>query len=145
MGFELGWFILAFKHMDFMNQKRAQPRPKRGMAQSGEPRAGIREPKMQAHPKRDRARHVGGRSHNGPDLRGHLGLRQYRPHRHLGDEQVFVLEGSVSDDTGTCTAGNYVRRPPGCVHTVRSDDGALVLAILSGGTQPLPAESPPRG
>jgi hypothetical protein len=38
-----------------------------------------------------------------------------------------------------------VRRPPGCVHTVHSDDGALVLAILSGGTQPLPAEGTPRG
>jgi anti-sigma factor ChrR (cupin superfamily) len=61
-------------------------------------------------------------------------------HRHLGDEQVFVLEGSVSDDTGTCTAGNYVRRPPGCVHAVRSDEGALVLAILTGGTQPLSLE-----
>jgi len=61
-------------------------------------------------------------------------------HRHLGDEQVFVLEGSVSDETGTCTAGNYVRRPPGCVHSVRSDGGALVLAILSGGTQPLPSQ-----
>jgi anti-sigma factor ChrR (cupin superfamily) len=59
-------------------------------------------------------------------------------HRHLGDEQIFVLEGSVSDDTGTCTAGNYARRPPGCVHTVRSEQGALVLAILAGGTQPLP-------
>lgn len=61
-------------------------------------------------------------------------------HRHLGDEQVFVLEGSLSDDTGTCTAGNYVRRPPGCVHSVRSDGGALVLAILSGGTQPVSSE-----
>jgi anti-sigma factor ChrR (cupin superfamily) len=61
-------------------------------------------------------------------------------HRHLGDEQVFVLEGSVSDDTGTCTAGNYVRRPPGCVHAVRSDSGAIVLAILSGATQPLPSD-----
>ena len=59
-------------------------------------------------------------------------------HRHLGDEQIFVLEGSVSDDTGTATAGHYARRPPGCEHTVRSEHGALVLAILSGGTQPLP-------
>lgn len=59
-------------------------------------------------------------------------------HRHLGDEQIFVLEGSVTDDTGTCTAGNYARRPPGCVHTVRSEGGALVLAILSGRTEPLP-------
>ena len=57
-------------------------------------------------------------------------------HRHLGDEQIFVLDGSVSDDTGTCIKGNYARRPPGCVHTVTSRDGALVLAIMTGGTEP---------
>lgn len=69
-------------------------------------------------------------------------LMRYAPgatiprHRHLGDEQIWVLEGSVKDETGTCTAGNYARRPPGCVHTVVSPDGALVLAIMSGGTEP---------
>jgi anti-sigma factor ChrR (cupin superfamily) len=70
-------------------------------------------------------------------------LMRYEPgaviprHRHLGDEQIFVLEGSVSDDTGTCTAGNYARRPPGCVHTVRSPGGALVLAVMTGVTEPV--------
>lgn len=59
-------------------------------------------------------------------------------HRHLGDEQIFVLEGSVSDDTGTCAAGDYARRPPGCVHTVRSAGGALVLAVMTGGTEAVP-------
>jgi anti-sigma factor ChrR (cupin superfamily) len=69
-------------------------------------------------------------------------LMRYAPgatiprHRHLGDEQIWVLEGSVTDDTGTCTAGNYARRPPGCVHTVTSRDGALVLAVMSGSTEP---------
>ena len=58
-------------------------------------------------------------------------------HRHLGDEQIFVLEGSVSDDTGTCAQGGYARRPPGCVHSVSSGEGALVLAIISGGTEPV--------
>ena len=58
-------------------------------------------------------------------------------HRHLGDEEIFVIEGSVSDDTGTCKAGDYARRPLGCVHTVRSIDGALVLAIMTGGTEPV--------
>ena len=48
-----------------------------------------------------------------------------------------VLEGSVADDTGVCTAGNYARRPPGCVHTVTSPTGALVIAITSGPTEPL--------
>lgn len=68
-------------------------------------------------------------------------LMRYAPgariprHRHLGDEQIFVLDGSVSDETGTCTKGNYARRPPGCVHSVVSHDGALVLAIMTGGTE----------
>ena len=53
-------------------------------------------------------------------------------HRHVGDEQIWVLEGSVADDTGVCVAGNYARRPPGCVHTVSSPDGALVFAVISG-------------
>ena len=70
-------------------------------------------------------------------------LMRYAPgaviprHRHLGDEQIFVLEGSVSDDTGTCSAGNYARRPPGCVHTVKSAEGALVLAVTTGATEPV--------
>jgi anti-sigma factor ChrR (cupin superfamily) len=70
-------------------------------------------------------------------------LMRYEPgatiprHRHLGDEQIYVLEGSVADDTGTCTAGNYARRPPGCVHTVSSATGALVIAMTSGPTEPV--------
>lgn len=59
--------------------------------------------------------------------------------RHLGEEQIFVLENSVSDDTGTCSAGQFARRPPGCVHTVESLHGALVLAIMSGSTEPVAA------
>ena len=43
-------------------------------------------------------------------------LMRYEPgatvprHLHVGDEQIYVLEGSVADDTGVCTAGNYARR-----------------------------------
>jgi anti-sigma factor ChrR (cupin superfamily) len=59
-------------------------------------------------------------------------------HRHLGDEQIFVIEGSVTDDTGTCKAGDFARRPPGCVHSVHSPGGALVLAVMTGGTEPVP-------
>jgi anti-sigma factor ChrR (cupin superfamily) len=56
-------------------------------------------------------------------------------HRHLGDEQILVIEGSVADDAGVCTAGNYARRPSGCVHTVRSEGGALVFAVTTGRTE----------
>jgi anti-sigma factor ChrR (cupin superfamily) len=57
-------------------------------------------------------------------------------HRHLGEEQIFVLEGAVADDTGVCRAGDFARRPPGCIHTVESPDGALVLAFITGTTEP---------
>ena len=50
-----------------------------------------------------------------PDGRHKAILMRYEPgavvprHRHIGDEQIYVLEGSVSDDTGTCRAGGYAR------------------------------------
>lgn len=78
-----------------------------------------------------------------PDGQHKAILMRYEPgatiprHRHLGDEQIFVLEGSVTDDTGACTAGNYARRPPGCIHTVTSQTGALVFAVTSGPTERL--------
>jgi anti-sigma factor ChrR (cupin superfamily) len=57
-------------------------------------------------------------------------------HRHVGDELIFVIEGAVSDESGTVTAGNVGYRPDGCVHTVSSRNGATVLAVLTGGVEP---------
>ena len=57
-------------------------------------------------------------------------------HRHVGDELVFVIEGAISDDFGTVTAGNMGYRPDGCVHTVSCKNGATLLAILTGGVEP---------
>src|SRR5215831_10198014 len=57
-------------------------------------------------------------------------------HRHIGDELVFVIEGAISDDFGTVTAGNMGYRPHGCVHAVSSKNGATVMAILTGGVEP---------
>jgi anti-sigma factor ChrR (cupin superfamily) len=58
-------------------------------------------------------------------------------HRHVGDELVFVIEGAISDEHGTVTAGNVGYRPDGCVHTVTSANGATVFAILTGGVEPM--------
>jgi len=58
-------------------------------------------------------------------------------HRHVGDELVFVIEGAISDEFGTVTAGNVGYRPNGCVHTVSTTNGATVLAIITGGVEPL--------
>jgi anti-sigma factor ChrR (cupin superfamily) len=51
-------------------------------------------------------------------------------HEHVEVEQTFVLEGSLIDDEGEVTAGNYVWRPKGNRHIAKSPHGALVLSIF---------------
>jgi quercetin dioxygenase-like cupin family protein len=51
-------------------------------------------------------------------------------HEHVEVEQTFVLEGSLVDDEGEVTAGNYVWRPKGNRHIAKSPTGALVLSIF---------------
>jgi anti-sigma factor ChrR (cupin superfamily) len=59
------------------------------------------------------------------------------PHRHVGDEVVFVVEGTLEDESGALRPGVVGYRPDGCTHTVRSPNGATVLAFLWGGVEPL--------
>jgi anti-sigma factor ChrR (cupin superfamily) len=56
-------------------------------------------------------------------------------HRHVGDELLYVIEGAISDETGAIYAGNVGYRPPGCVHTGDSRNGATVLGIFAGGLE----------
>jgi anti-sigma factor ChrR (cupin superfamily) len=51
-------------------------------------------------------------------------------HEHVEIEQSYLLEGSLVDDEGECTAGNFVWRPKGNRHDAYSPNGALVLAIF---------------
>ena len=51
-------------------------------------------------------------------------------HEHVEIEQTFVLQGSLVDEEGEVTAGNYVWRPKGNRHTARSPQGALVLSVF---------------
>jgi len=51
-------------------------------------------------------------------------------HEHVEVEQTFVLEGSLVDDEGEVTAGNYVWRPKGNRHIAKSPHGALVLSVF---------------
>src|SRR5262249_29752918 len=53
-------------------------------------------------------------------------------HRHGGDELIFVIEGALTDEAGTVTAGNVVYRPDRCVHNVSTQNGATAPAVLTG-------------
>jgi anti-sigma factor ChrR (cupin superfamily) len=51
-------------------------------------------------------------------------------HEHVEVEQTFVIQGSLVDEEGEVTAGNYVWRPKGNRHIARSPNGALVLSMF---------------
>ena len=43
---------------------------------------------------------------------------------------VEILEGSLVDDDGECTAGNFVWRRPGSVHRAWSPNGCIGIGIF---------------
>jgi anti-sigma factor ChrR (cupin superfamily) len=51
-------------------------------------------------------------------------------HEHPEIEQTYVLEGSLVDDEGECTAGNFVWRPGKSRHIARCPNGAVFLAFF---------------
>ncbi|MEQ1647125.1 MAG: cupin domain-containing protein [Hyphomicrobiaceae bacterium] len=51
-------------------------------------------------------------------------------HEHVELEQTFVLEGSLVDDDGEVTPGQYVWRPGGSRHTAHSPNGCVVLSFF---------------
>jgi anti-sigma factor ChrR (cupin superfamily) len=57
-------------------------------------------------------------------------------HRHVGDELIFILEGSNADESGEVATGNMNYRPNGCVHTVTTKNGATALAFVWGSVEP---------
>ena len=59
------------------------------------------------------------------------------PHRHVGDELIFVIEGANADESGPVVTGNMNYRPNGCVHSVTTKNGATVLAVVWGRTEPV--------
>lgn len=72
-------------------------------------------------------------------------LLKYRPganiprHRHEGVEIIVVLRGSQTDEQGTIAAGELRVNHPNTGHSVRSDDGCLVLVVWE---QPVVFEGP---
>ena len=51
-------------------------------------------------------------------------------HEHTALEQTYVLEGSLEDDEGVCTAGNFVWRPGGNQHIAHAPNGAVILSVF---------------
>jgi anti-sigma factor ChrR (cupin superfamily) len=52
------------------------------------------------------------------------------PHMHEDLEQTYVLEGSLVDDEGECTAGNFVIRSKGSRHSPVAPNGCTMLVFF---------------
>ena len=58
-------------------------------------------------------------------------------HTHEDLEQTLVLEGSLEDHEGACTAGNFVIRPKGSRHAPVAPNGCTMLVFFMKPTQSL--------
>lgn len=54
------------------------------------------------------------------------------PHRHAGGQEVFVIEGSYSDEFGEYPAGTWIRNPPGTRHAPVAGPGGALLYVKVG-------------
>lgn len=55
---------------------------------------------------------------------------RFRAHNHPGGEEILVLEGTFSDETGDYPAGTYFRNPVGFRHAPFSEEGCVLLVKL---------------
>lgn len=55
---------------------------------------------------------------------------RFDEHVHELGEEILVLEGTFSDDSGDHGPGTYLKNPPGSRHAPRSDGGCLLFVKL---------------
>lgn len=56
---------------------------------------------------------------------------KFPPHVHPNGEEIFVLEGTFSDESGDYPAGSYLRHAPGSQHSPFSENGCLIFVKLN--------------
>lgn len=55
---------------------------------------------------------------------------RFTTHQHPLGEEIFVLEGVFSDESGDYPAGSYLRNPPGTSHAPFSEQGCVLFVKL---------------
>lgn len=55
----------------------------------------------------------------------------FSEHQHPIGEEIFVLDGVFSDETGDFGKGSYIRNPPGSAHTPFSQSGCDIFVKLN--------------
>lgn len=50
----------------------------------------------------------------------------FQAHRHIGGEEIFVLEGTFEDEFGSYPKGTWLRNPPDSFHTPFTQEGCTI-------------------
>lgn len=61
----------------------------------------------------------------------YLPKAQFPQHEHPNGEEIYVLEGVFSDESGDYPAGSYLRSPAGSRHSPFSEEGCLIFVKLN--------------
>ena len=72
---------------------------------------------------------------------------EYPRHRHVGDEEVLVLQGAFRDEQGEYAAGAFHRFAAGSVHApvaLEGDEPCVLFALARGGIENLDRTGRPR-
>jgi anti-sigma factor ChrR (cupin superfamily) len=73
---------------------------------------------------------------DGQEIARATSVVQYAPgssfasHGHALGEEIFVLQGTFSDEHGQYPAGTYVKNPPGSAHTPHTQEGCTLFVKL---------------
>ena len=73
---------------------------------------------------------------------------EYPRHRHVREEDVFVLQGGFRDDGGEYRAGTFHRFPAGSVHgpvALELEDACVLFTVARGGIEILRTQAPSSG
>jgi anti-sigma factor ChrR (cupin superfamily) len=73
---------------------------------------------------------VGGEAARATSLVRYAPGSRFDHHVHDGGEEILVLEGVFSDESGDHAAGTYLRNPPGSTHAPFSIEGCLLFVKL---------------
>lgn len=50
----------------------------------------------------------------------------FQAHRHIGGEEIYVLEGTFEDEFGSYPKGTWLRNPPNSFHTPFTKEGCII-------------------
>lgn len=73
---------------------------------------------------------IGGEKARATSIVRYASGSHFPAHIHAGGEEILVLAGVFSDDTGHYPEGWYLRNPPGSSHRPCSDPGAVIFVKL---------------